>query len=89
VIAGVPASDRDTTGRRAGTVRAQAKLVLRWFRDDAPLRQLAVEAGIGISTGYRYLHEGIEVLAAQASDLQEVLARGQREGWSHLSLDGM
>jgi len=33
------------TGRRAGTVRAQAKLVLRWFRDDAPLRQLAAEAG--------------------------------------------
>jgi len=27
-------------GRRAGTVRAQAKLVLRWFRDDALLRQL-------------------------------------------------
>ena len=37
-------------GRRAGTVRAQAKLVLRWFRDDALLRQLAAEAGIGIST---------------------------------------
>jgi len=51
------------TGRRAGTVRAQAKLELRWFREDAPLRQLATEAGIGISTGYRYLHEGIDVLA--------------------------
>ncbi len=45
-------------GRRAGTVREQAKLVLRWFRDDAPLRQLAAEAGIGISTAYRYLHKG-------------------------------
>jgi len=41
------ASDRDMTGRRAGTVRAQAKLVLRWFRDDAPLRQLAVEVALG------------------------------------------
>ncbi len=75
-------------GRRAGTVRAQAKLVLRWFRDDAGLRQLAAEAGIGISTGYRYLHEGIDVLAEQAPDLHDVLERGRREGWSHVSLDG-
>ncbi len=76
------------TGRRAGTVRAQAKLVLRWFRDDAPLRHLATEAGIGISTAYRYLHEGIDVIAEQAPDLHDVLARGQQEGWSHVSLDG-
>ena len=25
-------------GRRAGSERTQAKLVLRWFRDDAPIR---------------------------------------------------
>jgi len=47
------------------------------------------QAGIGISTAYRYLHEGIDVIAEQAPDLHDVLARGQREGWSHLSLDGM
>ncbi len=76
------------TGRRAGSVHDQAKLVLRWFRDDAPLRQLATEAGIGISTAYRYLHEGIDVLAEQAADLHEVLKRGRQEGWSHVSLDG-
>ncbi len=74
--------------RRAGTVRVQAKLVLRWFRDDAGLRQLAAEAGIGISTAYRYLHEGIDVIAEQAPDLHEVLERGRRESWSHVSLDG-
>jgi len=34
-------------GRRVGTVRDQAELVLRWFRDDAPLRQLAAEAATG------------------------------------------
>ncbi len=65
------------TGRRASTVRAQAKLVLRWFQDDAPLRQLATEAGIGISTAYRYLHEGIDVIAEEAPDLHDVLARRQ------------
>ncbi len=62
--------------------------MLRWFRDDAPLRQLATEAGIGISTAYRYLHEGIDVIAERAPDLHDVLARGRREGWSHVSLDG-
>ena len=75
-------------GRRAGSERAQAKLVLRWFRDDAPIRLLAAEAGLPISTSYRYLHEAIDVLAEQAPDLHEVLERAKREGWSHLTLDG-
>ncbi|MGB5150888.1 MAG: transposase family protein, partial [Mycobacterium sp.] len=64
-------------GRRAGTVRTQAKLVLRWFRDDAPIRLLAFEAGLPISTCYRYLHEAIDVLD-----------RAKGEGWSHVTLDG-
>lgn len=75
-------------GRRAGTARTQATLVLRWFRDAAAMRILAAEAGMPISTSYRYLHEGIEVIAEQAPDLHNVLDRAKREGWSHLSLDG-
>ena len=75
-------------GRRAGTVRTQAKLVLRWFRDDPPIRTLAFEAGLPISTCYRYLHEAIDVIAEQAPDLHDVLEQARREGWSHLTLDG-
>lgn len=75
-------------GRRACGARAHAVLVLRWFRDAAPLRQLAAEAGIAVATAYRYLHEGIDVIAGQAPDLHEVLARARSEGWSHLTLDG-
>lgn len=75
-------------GRRAGTVRTQAKLVLRWFRDDAPIRLLAFEAGLPISTSYRYLHEAIDVIADQAPDLHDVLEQAKREGWSHVTLDG-
>lgn len=74
--------------RRAGTVRTQAKLVLRWFRDDAPIRLLAAEARLPISTCYRYLHEAIDVIAEQAPDLHEVLDKARRQGWSHLTLDG-
>jgi len=66
-------------GRRAATVRVQATLVLRWFRDDASLRQLAGEARLPISTAYRYLHEAIEVIAEQAPDLHDVLE--QADNW--------
>lgn len=76
------------TGRRAATVRTQAKLVLRWFRDDPAMRILAAEAKLAISTAYRYLHEAIDVIAEQAPDLHEVLDRARQEGWSHLLLDG-
>ncbi|UQX12260.1 transposase family protein [Candidatus Mycobacterium methanotrophicum] len=79
---------RTRAGRRAGTARAQAKLVLRWFRDDAPIRLLAFEAALPISTSYRYLHEAIDVIAKQAPDLHEVLERAKREQWSHVTLDG-
>jgi hypothetical protein len=48
---------------------------------------LARDAGISQATGYRYLHEGIDVLAVQAPDLHEVLARCRREGMMHVVLE--
>ncbi|WP_192583150.1 hypothetical protein [Streptomyces albicerus] len=44
----------------------QAVLVLRWFREHGCVHCLARDAGISQATGYRYLPEGIGVLAAQA-----------------------
>jgi hypothetical protein len=75
-------------GMRAANCRTQALMVLRWFRDDTTVRMLAHDARLPISTAYRYLHEGITVLAAQAPDLHDVLTRAKAEGWSHLTLDG-
>ena len=40
--------------------------MLRWFRDDTRMRMLAADAGLALSTGYRYVHQGIHVLAAHA-----------------------
>src|SRR3712207_6016445 len=51
---------------RAASARDQAILVLRWFREDADMPTLARNAGVSQATGYRYLHEGIDVLAACA-----------------------
>lgn len=82
--------------RRIGTPRGsralgpfrQAVLVLRWFRERGCVHCLARDAGISQATGYRYLHEGIDVLADQAPDLHQVLTRCQKEGMTHVVLDG-
>jgi DDE superfamily endonuclease len=75
-------------GTRAASCSAQAILVLRWFREDANMKILAADTRISPATGYRYLHEGIDVLAAQAPDLHDVLERGKAAGWTHVTLDG-
>ncbi len=75
-------------GARAATCRTQAILVLRWFREDTGMPILARDAGVSQATGYRYLHEGIDVLAARAPDLHAALEQGRAAGWSHVVLDG-
>ncbi len=75
-------------GARAASCYQQAVLVLRWFREDTGMPTLARDAGVSPATGYRYLHEGIDVLAAQAPDLHQVLQAGKAAGWTHVVLDG-
>jgi len=73
---------------RAASARDQALLVLRWFRDDADIKILARDIAVSVATGYRYLHEGIDVLAAHAPDLHQVFEQVRAEGWSHVTIDG-
>jgi hypothetical protein len=74
--------------QRAGTVHTQVVLVLRWLRHRLDLRSLAVEAGISIATAYRYLHEALDVIAAHAPDLDEVLRRARAAALPFVCLDG-
>lgn len=74
--------------QRAATPFVQAVLVLRWFKDATDLPALARDARVSIATAYRYVHEGIDVIAAQAPDLPDVLARGLAAGWQFVCLDG-
>jgi hypothetical protein len=74
--------------QRAGTVHTQVVLVLRWLRQRLDLRSLAVEARLSIATAYRYLHEALDVIAAHAPDLDEVLTHARTTGLSFLCLDG-
>jgi len=63
-------------------------LVLRWLRHRLDLRTLAADAQLSIATAYRYLHEALDVIAAHAPDLSEVLARARAGGQPFLCLDG-
>ena len=74
--------------QRAATCWIQAILVLRWLIDDTDVHLLARDARVSQATGYRYLHEAIDVIAAQAPDLTEVLVQGRRAGWAFVALDG-
>jgi hypothetical protein len=79
---------RTRRGRRALGVFAQAVMVLRWFVDGTRMPQLAADNTIGLATAYRYLHEGLAVLAAQAPTLHEALSAAKEAGLTHLNLDG-
>jgi hypothetical protein len=75
-------------GQRAATVHSQVTLLLRWLRHRLDLRTLALPAGVSIATGYRYLHEGLEVIAAHAPDLGQLLADARAAGVLFVCLDG-
>jgi hypothetical protein len=79
---------RTRAGRRALDVWRQAVLVCRWFADGTRVKQLARDNRIGLSTCYRYLEEGMNVLAAALPNLQNVLLAAKMAGYQHIMIDG-
>ena len=79
-------------GTRAGTravpARDQAILVLRWLLDDTRMRQLATDNQISVSTGYNYLHEGVDVRAAGSPSLHSALLAVKAAGYDYVNIDG-
>jgi hypothetical protein len=75
-------------GSRALTCFYQAVLVLRWFRGATDITALGRDHSISRATAYRYVDEVIQVLAAQAPDLHEALARARADGLAYVILDG-
>jgi len=59
--------------------------VLRWFLDGTRMSQLARDNGISKSTGYDYLREGVDVLAARAPGLHGALLAAKAAGYSHVN----
>ena len=85
-------AERRRRGTRSGTRTLscfkQAVLVIRWLLDATRVRQLAVDNAIGKTTAYERLHEGIDVLAAQAPNLHGALLAAKAAGYSHVNIDG-
>lgn len=91
-VAGLLAQHRRELGTRAGT-RAltcwkQAVFALAWFRDRPDIRRLGAGFSISQATAYRYKDEAVEVLAARAPSLGEVLDKAAEQGLPYLILDG-
>ena len=61
---------------------------MRWYHNATRIKDLARDNAIALATAYRYVHEGIDVLAAQAPDLHQLIAEATKAGLSHLMLDG-
>lgn len=91
-VAGLLRAERKARGTRKGTraltCHVQALFVVAWFRDRPDITRHGAAFGISQSTAYRYLHEGIEVLAARAPDLHQALQDALAAGFGHLELDG-
>src|SRR3954469_14674056 len=91
-LARLLAAERRVLGTRRGT-RAltcfyQALLVLVWFRKAEDATLLGAGFGISRATAYRYVAEGIAVLAARRPDLHEALRRAADDGWAFVIIDG-
>jgi hypothetical protein len=74
-------------GSRRLTCFYQALFALAWFRSKPNIRLHGIAFGLSQATAYRYLHEAIDVLAAQAPDLHHALKHATGD-ISHLILDG-
>ncbi|MGH3381203.1 MAG: transposase family protein [Actinoallomurus sp.] len=75
-------------GSRALTCFRQATMVLRWFRGERDIPKLGRDHKVSRATAYRYIDEGIAVLAAQAPDLHEALDRARDDGHAYVIMDG-
>jgi hypothetical protein len=91
-LARLLAAERRALGTRRGT-RAltcfyQALMILIWFRKQEDATLLGAGFGVSRATAYRYLAEGITVLAARRPDLHDALQRAADDGWAFVILDG-
>lgn len=67
-------------GSRALSPFRQAVMLVRWFRGEHDVPKLGRDHRVSRATAYRYIHEGIEVLAAQAPDLLTTLTVPKPKG---------
>jgi DDE superfamily endonuclease/Helix-turn-helix of DDE superfamily endonuclease len=67
---------------------AQATLVIAFLRTNLTYAELAAGNNISTATCWRYVHEGIGLLAGRAIRLKDVVRLAQKAGWDYLCVDG-
>ena len=67
----------------------QATLVLAVLRTNLTYAELAAANHISRATCWRIINEGIDLLAARAIRLSEVVRLAQKAGWEYLLIDGV
>lgn len=91
-VAGLLGDHRRTVGTRKGTriltCYRQAVFILAWMRDGGDIERLGAGFGMSRATAYRRHREALDVLAARAPSLDEVLGQAVRDGVPFLLLDG-
>ena len=84
----VAAQERIIAQLQARIAEQDARLAEQEARIAELERQLAADNRIGTSTGYRYLHEGIDALAAHAPGLRGALLAARAAGHPHVHVEG-
>jgi hypothetical protein len=67
----------------------QATLVLAFLRTNLTYAELAAANAISTATCRRIVNEGIDLLAARAPRLSEVVRLARKAGWEYLLIDGV
>ena len=63
-------------------------MLLRWLKDGTSITTIARDAGISPASGYRYIHEALDVVAEKSPTLAHVLKNLTTENEPFICLDG-
>ena len=63
-------------------------MLLRWLKDGTSITTIARDADASPATGYRYIHEALDVVAEKSSILIEALTQVKEKDEPFICLDG-
>ena len=63
-------------------------MLLRWLKDGTNITTIARDAKVSPATGYRYIHEALDVVAEKSPTLIEALTQVKETDEPFICLDG-
>ena len=74
--------------QRPASCWRQTIMLLRWLKDGTNITTIARDAKVSPATGYRYIHEALDVVAEKSPTLIEALTQVNEKDESFICLDG-